>query len=352
MSAECAAGLEVLRELQSRARAGRVPLSGSLALTHRCNLRCVHCYAATTRQAAELDSRRLLEVIDEAAGAGCLFLLLTGGEPLVHRDFERLYTRAREQGIVVSLFTNGTLIDDRTLALFRDLPPRVVDITLYGNTEETYRRVTGVPGMAARVRASVERLLAQGINVTVKTVVMTLNRHEFQDIQAQAKTWGVRFRLDAALFPRFDGDREPLRYRLAADEAVELEFSDPDRAAQWRSFHARHGVPPAGPALYQCSAGVWHFHIDPAGNLQPCLMASHIRQNLAASSFDDAWARLGADMAARREASDSRCVSCDRRDLCGYCPPYARLDTGEETGRSDYLCLLGDLRWAKLSGQA
>jgi MoaA/NifB/PqqE/SkfB family radical SAM enzyme len=105
----------------------RVPLNGSIAMTHRCHLRCVHCYLGEERFAppagGELATPFWLRVLDEAAEAGCLKLLITGGEPLLRADFAAVYEHAIRLGLLVSVFTNGTLVDERVVALFAEWPP-------------------------------------------------------------------------------------------------------------------------------------------------------------------------------------------------------------------------------------
>jgi uncharacterized radical SAM superfamily Fe-S cluster-containing enzyme len=104
-----------LLALGDRAVAERVPLSGSLAMTHRCHLRCVHCYLGQERFApagGELETGFWLSIVDQLADAGCLNLLVTGGEPLLRPDLPEVYTRAIRRGILLSLFTNGILIDE------------------------------------------------------------------------------------------------------------------------------------------------------------------------------------------------------------------------------------------------
>jgi hypothetical protein len=95
----------------------RIPIDGILETTFRCNLNCVHCYVnepASSREVREreLPLPRLLRVVDEIAEAGCLNLLLTGGEVLLRPDFKDLYVYILRRGIRVTIFTNGTLVTD------------------------------------------------------------------------------------------------------------------------------------------------------------------------------------------------------------------------------------------------
>ena len=341
-----------MERLRQRAQAGRIPVSASIALTHRCNLRCVHCYARTSADSQqELSAAAWCGMIDQLTEAGCLFLLITGGEPLCRPDFAGIYRHARERGMIVTVFTNATLIDDATIALFRELPPRLVDVTLYGMSEETCRRVTGVPDVFAACRANLRRLGESGIKLGLKTVAMTLNRHEIPAMEAAARELGVAFRLDGAIFPRYDGDRTPLEVRLPAEEVADLELADPDRAAKWSDFVKRHTHIPdvgTGTPLYRCSAGRTHAHIDPAGWLHPCLSVNHIGYPLAGRPFGEAWTAVGRDLAGRLMSEDSPCIRCMKHLLCGYCPGFSLLESGNESARCDYQCELGEARLRRI----
>jgi len=337
---------EFLRGLSRRAAAERVPLAGSLALTHRCNLRCVHCYlSGAPAPRAELTAEQWRHVLDEVTEAGCLSLLITGGEPLLRSDFRVIYRHARSNGLLVTVFSNGTLISDEVIDLFREYPPRAVELSLYGVTAGTYERITGVPGSYGRCRAGIERLLDAGINVRLKTILMTLNAHEFSAIEQLAFDWGVRFRFDAAIFPRLNGDRAPLALRVAPEEAVARELADPSRLLAWRQYYDERADLPVSKWLYNCGAGRTGFHVDPYGYLQPCLMAYGYRYGLLGGSFDAGWRQEMPAVRERRAGEGDACSRCEMRVLCGYCPAFSALDSGAEDIRSDYLCALGHLRY-------
>jgi MoaA/NifB/PqqE/SkfB family radical SAM enzyme len=166
--------------------------------TFRCNLRCVHCYVnkpagSAEEKARELTTARLIQVIDEIADAGCLNLLLTGGEVLLRPDFEELYRHALRRGMLVTVYTNGTLVTDRIADLFDRHRPLLVEISLYGMTRATYERVTGVPGSFDRCLDGIRRLVERGVPLKLKTMALSWNAHEVADMQAFAAELGVGF---------------------------------------------------------------------------------------------------------------------------------------------------------------
>jgi len=341
--------------LSARIAGDRVPYYGSLALTHRCNLRCVHCYIREEGEGdaagGELDTGHWKRIIDEAGAAGCLNLVLTGGEPLLRTDFAEIYAHAKRKGFLVTVFTNGTLIDGETLALFRDLPPRLVDVSLYGATEDTCRRITGSPDSCERALAAIDAMLAQGTRVALKSVMMTLNEGEFGALEALANSRGIRFRRDASIFPAFSGDRSPLELRVSPERAVDLELSVPGVIAGWREYLERYGDVTVPGSIYSCGAGLTTFHIDPFGVLHPCVMARFPRYPLASGRFADGWSEM-ARVRDLQSPPGFRCRDCRMKLACGYCPGFFAAENGSEDIPSDYLCRIGKLRYERITQAA
>jgi radical SAM protein with 4Fe4S-binding SPASM domain len=344
---------EFIKGFNQKAAQLRVPVSGSIDLTHRCNLRCVHCYLGDHKgqgglAGLETGTARTLSLIDEITEAGCLFLLITGGEPLLRKDFAEIYRHAKMNGLVVTLFTNGTLITDEVLALFDDLPPRMVEISLYGATAATYERITGVEGSFERCMVGIQGLLGQGLDLRLKTILMTLNRHEFNDIEKIAQDLGVKFRFDAAIFPCADGSKYPLDLRVTPKDAVEKEFSDSERARGWLEYFRSSRPQQSGDQLYHCGAGLTGFHINPYGKLLPCLMANNLQYDLLDGDFLTGWRDVIAGIRERKAGAAYPCGRCEKRHLCGFCPAFHRLENGAEDVCSEYLCALGDQRFELL----
>ena len=249
-----------------RERAGidarRIPIEGTVETTFRCNLNCVHCYVNEPAGAKEIEEQelsleRLKQLVDEIVEEGCLFVLFTGGEVLVRPDFPELYLYARSRGLLVTIFTNGTMITDRIADLFAEHTPETIEITLYGRTRETYERLTGLPGSYDRCLRGIHLLKERGLPLQLKTVAVTLNKHEIGDMQRFAEEeLGLAFKFDAMINPRIDCSQSPLAVRLQPEEVVALDLQDPKRVASWQEFAAQFNGPVHSPeqsdAVYHC----------------------------------------------------------------------------------------------------
>jgi radical SAM protein with 4Fe4S-binding SPASM domain len=299
----------------------------------------------------ELKTNAILRLLDDAAEMGCLFLLLTGGEPLLRDDFAEIYRHAKRIGMLVTVFSNGTLMKEPILDLFSELPPRCVEITLYGATDAVHDKITDMPGSLRRCREGIDALQDRGVGVRLKTILMNGNRHELDDMRKLAADYGLKFRFDACIFPRLNGDRHPVSLRIPASEAVDREFEDVEREQEWVQLFDRRGGITRSTALYRCGAGTTAFHVDPYGHLQPCLMVRNVKVDLRERSFDEGWREIELAMGARKVNDTSRCRTCEKSILCGYCPGFFELETGTEIGHSDYLCAIGHRRLERLQAR-
>lgn len=344
---------EYIQHFREKVAQQRIPLSCSIELTHRCNLRCVHCYLGPQSihwkmRENELSTKKIISIIDEITEAGCLFLLITGGEPLLRKDFHEIYSHAKIKGLVITVFTNGTLITESTIELFKDLPPQTVEISLYGAAASTYEKITKVPGSFKKCLSGIKKLLDNKINVRLKTILMTLNTHEFFEIKKLAEEYGVKFRFDPAVSPCLNGDKSPLNFRVAPEDAVEKEFSDDTMIQRWEDYLNKYSGEAVTDTLYNCGAGINDFHIDPYGNLFPCLMMRDIKYNLLNGSFITGWNEVIPQIGEIKAGPDFICNICEKRDVCGFCPPFFELENSADDIYSEYHCAMSKLRYQTL----
>jgi radical SAM protein with 4Fe4S-binding SPASM domain len=332
----------------------RVPLAGTIELTRRCNNRCGHCYnnlPASDRQglAEELRTDELIHILDETAAAGCVWLLLTGGEIFLRPDFREIYTHAKQNGLLVTLFTNGTLITPEMADFLANQRPFSIEITLYGATRGTYERVTGNPGSFKQCLRGIGHLRDRGLPLNLKATVSTLNCHEIQAMKRYVENdLGMPFRFDAQLNARCDRSPGPLNVRLSPEEVVQLDLADPERAEALRDFARRrhgHGAgDKKGDFLYPCGGGAHSFAIDPYGRLRACAISPAEGFDLRSGSFQEGWGRFLARLRERKIDRDTKCLMCTLQELCGMCPANGELECEDPQQPVDFLCRVTHLR--------
>jgi radical SAM protein with 4Fe4S-binding SPASM domain len=337
------------KDLHKKAVEKRIPISGSYELTFRCNLRCAHCYCnlpLNDREAVEkeLAIQKVFKIFDQMAEAGCLWLLITGGEPLLRKDFLEIYSYAKKKGFIITLFTNGTLITQEIADYLAEWPPFLVEVTLYGATKETHEKVTGVPGSFLRFQRGIDLLLERKIPLGLKTMVMTLNHDGLWEIKEYAERSDVKFRFDPVLNPRLDGSKAPCSLRLSPEDVLKLDLADEKRAKEWKDFCEKFIGPPQSDGLFSCGAGVFTFHIDPYGQMSMCEMVRFKSYDLRNGSFEEGWHQFFPELLALKPTGDYQCARCELISLCGQCPGWAWLENGNPELPVEYLCQLAHLR--------
>lgn len=339
---------------QDRALAERVPISGSIEITQRCNLSCVHCYNKLPvgdpgAPASELTYEEHCRILDQITEAGCLWLLYTGGEIFIRKDFLDIYTYSKEKGLLVTLFTNGTLITPRIADYLAEWRPFAIEITFYGRNKETHERITGIPGSYNRCMRAIRLLRERGLTLMLKTMVMTANRHEIWDMKRFVEEeLGLEFRFDAMLNPRIDCSLAPLSVRLSPQEVVALDLQDPARKREWTRYceHMRGPLPDLNEnnGLYQCGGGVSAFAIDPLGILSTCVLWPGDTYDLRKGSFREGWEEFLLEVSQKKITRQTKCVVCELKPMCSMCPANAELESGDAETPVDFLCQVAHLR--------
>ncbi|UCC38715.1 MAG: radical SAM protein [Candidatus Aminicenantes bacterium] len=336
-------------QLNNKIIAKRIPIDGSFELTLRCNLRCAHCYCnlpSSSQDAIskELKTEEIFDIFDQIAEAGCLWLLITGGEPLLRKDFLEIYAYAKKKGFLISLFTNGTLLTPDIADYLAEWPPFEVEITLYGVTHETHEKITRIPGSFKQCNRGIDLLMERKIPLRLKTMAMTLNQSEFLKIKEYAEGLGVKFRFDPELNSRLEGSKTPCNFRLSPEEVIKLDFSDKKIIEGWKEFCRESIGPPESDNLYICGAGVSLFHIDPYGQLSLCMMSRHPSYDLVQGSFREGWHNFLPRLIHQKPKSDYKCGQCELISLCSQCPGWAWVENGDLETPVEYLCQIAHLR--------
>ena len=331
----------------------RIPVNGTIELTNRCPLECAHCYnnlpmndgAARRRELTTEEHKR---VLDELAELGCLWILFSGGEIFARGDFLEIYRHAKQRGFIVTLFTNGTLITERIADFLAEMPPFAIEITLYGRTKATYESLTGIPGSFEKCLRGIRLLLDRKLPLKLKTVALTINKHEVQAMKRFAEELGCEFKFDPMISPRIDCSSSPLAVRLTPQDIVALDLEDPKRVAEWRRLATDFAPPPVPegetPQVYDCGGGVNSFAIDPYGDLSICVLSHYDRYNVRDGSVREGWEQFLYKVRDKRISRVTKCTSCPLKSLCGSCAANGELENGDPEAPVDFLCRTAHLR--------
>ena len=340
------------RTLIDRAAQACSPINGSIEITPICNMNCHMCYvrlspAEVARQGRLRTVGEWLEIARQMRDAGTLFLLLTGGEPLTYPDFRRLYLEIQKLGMLITINTNGTMIDEDWATFFGEHKPRRINITLYGPDEETYASLCHFPGGFARTTNAIRLLRSHGVEVRVSISVTPQNAPHVDRMVALAREMGAAVLVDTYMMPAARERSLPFdqQSRLTPEEAAAVRIRALKQEMPGGKFAqfvmesiwaAQHILPDSGPNKMHCLAGSCSFTVNWQGQMRPCVILNQPSASVLSQGFEDAWQHIRAEV--EKITLSGKCGSCRLRMLCRTCAASALLETGRYDGTPDYMC--------------
>ena len=346
-----------------------VPLFATFELTARCSLKCKMCYVAmdaaqVKRKGRELTAEEWISLGRQTIDAGSLYLLITGGEPLLRPDFPEIYSELCKMGFIVTMNTNATLMNDKYFDLFSKYPPTAVAVTLYGASPETYEKVCGSAAGFEQTLRGLEMFSELPTYLEVRTTFIKDNMHELDAIRAISKRFTDRYAINYMVFgsDRVDASgaaqcrMSPSQCMDLVDENVKYYNNigederppvDPELEEYFKSLSPDRDLGlDIPPAIISCMAAKSMYMISWDGKMVPCGTFSHPYTLPLEEGFLPAWNRLPTLFEDIKHPKV--CYDCELLDSCPNCPGYMQADTGDFEKVSEYLCGLAKERAARL----
>lgn len=305
---------------------------------------CRHCYLPETRGRAkptrELKTAQWKRILAQLAEAGALYLVFTGGEPLLRPDLAELCAYAKELRFDVRIFSTGSDLTPELASEFKKAGVSGFEISFYGKPA-LHDSVTGVKDSFKRSLAAARLLKAAGIKVKLKTPLMKKNAAQAVWLKELAKTEGFEISFDPTITSANDGDNSALKLRLSGPKlakAVKFLSPSPDLRSsifdlRFPSPDPRSSIPDSrSPILdFLCGAGRNVCAVGPGGELYSCLQVPVKLGDLTKRKFADIWKNSPWLKKWRRAGvKDLKgCVSCADIDFCSRCPGVSLIEEGD-----------------------
>ncbi|MBR6361593.1 MAG: radical SAM protein [Clostridia bacterium] len=346
---------KIVKYLNFKAAKERIPLNITFELTSRCNFACSMCYihnADCQKNAREeLTAAQWISIARSAKEAGTVFVLITGGEPLIRKDFAEIYEAIAQMGFIISLNTNLSLLSDETLGLFTRFPPHRVNVSLYGTGDELYSSFCGVPAFT-KIKENILKMRERSIPVKINSSITRLNVNDLENMMEFCDEHGVAFKATGYMFPsaRLGTHPERLgpRETAAVKAAIDRHFlCEEDFAERTRRINA--GVAagddndcPVEDSEYgriRCRAGSSSAWIDWRGNMSFCgMIPAREGNNVIGRSFEECWKSVSEE--ARNVRMPEKCAGCSYRHICILCAASQYCETGGYDEPPEFICAI------------
>lgn len=348
--------------LYYKASQQKVPLMGTFELSPVCNFACKMCYIRKTMQQISSEGKKLiswnkwLDLAKQCREAGTLYLLLTGGEPFLYPGFRELYVHLHEMGFLIYINTNGTMIDEDTVQWLKLHAPCRVNITLYGGSPETYRRICGHADGYNRGMRAIRMLKEAGIPVVINASMIPENADDLEAIIETGRALKINTRVATYMFPPLRRDKEEGDSRFSPEESAAM-YLRKMRCLVSRESYGDFLKTQLGKIntadgsndnwgtnqheFMRCRAGRSTFWVNWEGNMTACGMLDFpMVTHPFEKPFTECWQKL--TNCVRATPVLKGCAGCDKREICNPCVAMIYGETGTTDQKATYMCQLAD----------
>lgn len=317
--------------IYARAAEKKLPIYGGFELTPYCNFSCKMCYVQETKPGLPLiNGDQWLEFGRQAAEAGTLCIVLTGGEPLLHPDFRKIYTGLKKLGMVLTINTNASLIDeDMADFLAADLPRRV-NVSLYGSNEQVYRDLCGNGSGFQKTIRAIELMKGRNVPVKINILPNIINYPYLDEMFDICRKYDLTTTMTSYLFEplrKCDGSRQG--YRLPPEKTAQALLKwDQYRYDKYQmsvravicnqnlsSFEESRNV--EGTVPLRCRAGNSSFWLCWNGKMNACVNMIRPQADVMELGFAKAWETVKKERDTIRVPA--KCDSCSLKSFCLNC---------------------------------
>lgn len=340
--------------LHAKGRRLGLPVAGNFELTARCNFNCPMCYVHMSEKeiencGKELTAAQWIKLAEEAKDQGMVFVLLTGGEPFVRKDFFEIYSAMKRMGLIVSINSNGSMLEGKVLEQLLADPPSRINISLYGGCNETYKDMCGL-SVYDKVLKNIVTLKEHEIDVRMNLSITPYNCQDIEKIYEIANQYDIPVRASSYMYPsaRLIKESEKRGKRFSPEESAwwsvawdKLRFTEEEflqRAETMKNFmkvdddgcfvDMEDGV--------RCRAGSTSFWMTWDGQMRPCGMMPYPSTYPLEKGFETAWKEICED--AEKLRQPKKCAACSRKDICDVCAAVCVSETGDFSSVPEYMC--------------
>lgn len=353
------------KHICDKAELMNIPIGATFELVPCCNMDCKMCYVRMSyedmmKQGGYLEKESWFSFLESAKDAGLLFLLLTGGEPLLHPDFKEIYLKAKSLGLVVCVNTNGTLINEEMADFFAHNCPRRLNISIYGASNETYEKLCHHPKGFDAFNHAIQLLKERHVPVKLSC---SLTPHNYPDLEAMihyAKTNDLPIEVASYMFPpnRKKNHDANLENRLSIEQETDarilyerlIQGEDVFQKKAYASVYCNTfdvDLPDKGLNIgFSCRSGSSTYWINWKGDLIPCGMLDWPKISVLDKSVKEGFDYIHQEVIKLQRAS--KCYSCKKEYICQICSAASVAETGKFDGVSKHHCDACDMYLDKL----
>jgi radical SAM protein with 4Fe4S-binding SPASM domain len=297
-----------------------------IELTSKCNERCIHCYIPHENKLYDIAPELFYYVLEQSKDLGILTLTLSGGEPMMHKNFCDFLHKCKEYDFAVNVLSNLTLLNDDIIAEMKTNRLSSVAVSLYSMTPDIHDAITQMPGSFEKTKNAILKLIENDIPLQIGCPVMKQNKNCYADVLKWAEQHRVRVVSDYIMMARYDRTTENLKNRLSQEDVAQV-IND----IIWNDLKYQNDMKVADVNETEkrdisndivCGVGISTICMIANGNVYPCPgWQSYIVGNVKDTPLREIWENAEGIKYLRglRKKDFPKCVQCEDKAFCAMC---------------------------------
>ena len=316
-----------------------------IEITSKCNERCVHCYIPHENKTNDIAPDLFYKILKQCYEMKVLHLTLSGGEPLLHKNFYKFLRKCREFNFSVNVLSNLTLLNDTIIKEMKANPLLGVQASLYSMNPNIHDEITQTKGSFEKTVTSILKLIENDIPLQISCPVMKQNKNSYKGVIEWANEHNVHAGDDYVIIAKYNHTTQNLDCRLSLNEVKEVIA---DKAANNATYLEQMKIDVEKKKFstsndFVCSVCNSSICIADSGNVYPCAgWQDCIVGSVNNTPLSDIWdhSKIIQYLRNLRKHDFPRCTQCADKEYCTMCMVRNANESasGDPLAVNEYFC--------------
>jgi radical SAM protein with 4Fe4S-binding SPASM domain len=301
-------------------------ISLQIELTSKCNERCVHCYIPHENKITDITPELFFSILEQCKDMGLLSLTLSGGEPMLHKNFCEFLRKCKEYDFSVNILSNLTLLNNEIITEMKANRLSSVQVSLYSMNPEIHDEITQLKGSFEKTKNAILKLIENDIPLQISCPTMKQNKNCYVDVINWAKSLKVRAISDYIMMAKYDHTTQNLDNRLSLDEVGkvinDIIANDTEYQKQMKKADITEEEKRDISNDIVCGVCISSICMVANGNIYPCAgWQDYVVGNVKDTTLQEIWDNSEKVKYLRglRKKDFPKCLKCEDKAFCAMC---------------------------------
>jgi radical SAM protein with 4Fe4S-binding SPASM domain len=295
-----------------------------IEITSKCNERCIHCYIPHENKIHTMSSSLFYDILYQCKEMNVLHLTLSGGEPLLHKEFIPFIKKCNEYNFSVNILTNLTLLTNEIVDEMKNNPLLSVQTSLYSMNANIHDEITTVAGSFDKTKKAILKLRENNIPLQISCPIMKKNLNSYKEVIDWGNSLNINVGTDYVIIAKYNHATQNLSNRLDFNDIKNLIEQNILESPQYimgieNELERKKDVKPND---YICSVCHSSICISEIGMVYPCAgWQGYVLGDINQTSLSNIWDNSSKVHFLRnlKRSNFHKCLQCQEKDFCTMC---------------------------------